>query len=324
MYPHVPPGYTMRAATEDDIPAILALLRDFDTAVMGEAEPLTRDNILDDWSDLDPSTDTWLVLTPDGLLAGYAKLTDSGAGRFFADGCVHPTQQGRGTGSTLVEVMEERATALISTQPAETRLVLVNHIIADSAPARPLLEARGYERARVYFRMHITLEELPPAPVWPAQISVRVSDGSQADVQRAYEAIEEGFKDHWAHIPRSFEEWQKHMFNEPVDPSLWFLAQKGDQVVGAALCKLREDGSGRVNELTVLRPWRKQGLGLALLHHAFTIFYERGVRKVGLGVDGQSLTGAQRLYERAGMHIASRLARYEKEVRPGKDLLNES
>lgn len=323
MYPNFPPGYTMRAATEDDIPAILALLRDFDTAVMGEAAPLTRDTILGDWSDLAPSTDTWLVLTPDGLLAGYAKLTDSGAGRYFADGYVHPTRQGRGIGSTLVEAMEERAAALISTQPTETRLVLVNHISADSAPARTLLEARGYELARVYFRMHITLEEHPPAPVWPAQISVRVSDGSPTDVQRAYETIEEGFKDHWAHIPRSFENWQKQMLNEPVDPSLWFLAQEGDQVAGAALCKRGEDGSGWVNELVVLRPWRKQGLGLALMHHAFTILYERGVRKVRLGVDGQSLTGAQRLYERAGMHITSRLARYEKELRPGKDLLNE-
>jgi mycothiol synthase len=324
MYSHVPPGYTMRAATEDDIPAILTLFRDFDTAVIGEAEPLTRDAILGDWSNLDPSRDTWLVLAPDGLLAGYAKLTDYGAGRFFADGYVHPTQQGRGIGSTLVEATEERAATLISTQPAEIRLVLVNHVSADSTPACALLEARGYTFARVYFRMHITQQRQPPAPAWPANISVRGCDGSQADILRAYETVEEGFIDHWEHIPRSFEQWQQHMFSESVDPSLWFLAQEGDHVAGAALCKLREDGSGRVNELVVLRPWRKQGLGLALLHHAFAVFYERGVRKVGLGVDGQSLTGAQRLYERAGMHIASRLARYEKELRPGKDPLNES
>lgn len=324
MSPHFPPGYTMRAATEDDIPAILALIRDFDIASLGEADPLTRDSILRDWSDLDPSTDTWLVLTPDGLLAGYARLVDYGAGRFVAEVYVHPTQQGRSIGSTLVEVTEERATALISTQSAETRLVLVRHVMANSAPACTLLEAHGYALARVYFRMQITMEEYPPAPVWPAQISVRVCDGSQADVQRAYETVEEGFKDHWEHIPRSFEEWQKHMLNEPVDPSLWFLAEVRDHVAGAALCKRREDGSGRVDEFVVLRPWRKQGLGLALLHHAFTVFYERGVRTVGLGVDGQSLTGAQRLYERAGMRITSRLARYEKEVRPGKDLLNES
>jgi GNAT superfamily N-acetyltransferase len=313
----------MRAATEDDIPAILALLRDFDIAVMGEAEPLTRDAILADWSSLDPSLDTWLVLTSDGLLAGYARLTDYGAGRFFADGYVHPTQQGQAIGSTLVAATEERAAVLISTQPAEIRLVLVNHVSADSASACALLEARGYTFARVYFRMRITLEEFPLAPVWPAQISVRCCDGSQADVQRAYETVEEGFKDHWEHIPRSFEQWQQHMFSKPIDPSLWFLVQEGDQVAGAALCQRREDGSGRVNELVVLRPWRKQGLGLALLQHAFMVFYERGVRKVGLGVDGQSLTGAQRLYERAGMHIASRLARYEREVRPGKDPLNE-
>ena len=91
--------------------------------------------------------------------------------------------------------------------------------------------------------------------------------------------------------------------------------------VGAALCRARDDGSGWVNNLAVLRPWRKQGVGLALLRHAFAAFYQRGIRKIGLGVDAQSLTGAQRLYERAGMHVAVRIARYEKEVRAGKDLL---
>jgi ribosomal protein S18 acetylase RimI-like enzyme len=70
----------------------------------------------------------------------------------------------------------------------------------------------------------------------------------------------------------------------------------------------------------VRRPWRRQGLGLALLHHAFNEFYKRGKRKVGLGVDASSLTGATRLYERAGMHIHSQFDLYEKELRPGKEL----
>jgi ribosomal protein S18 acetylase RimI-like enzyme len=72
--------------------------------------------------------------------------------------------------------------------------------------------------------------------------------------------------------------------------------------------------------LGVRRPWRKRGLGLALLHHAFGEFYRRGKRKAGLGVDAKNLTGAMRLYEKAGMHIHKQIDLFEKELRPGKEI----
>ena len=323
MYPHLYSGYTVRSPTEEDIPAIVALLRDYDLAEMGEADATTAAEILSDWTDLDPAQDAWVVWSPDGLPAGYATIADDGAGRLLVDGYVHPAHTGRGIGITLIQEMERRAAALVAAQPEGTRLVLVSTIAADSAAARHLFETQGYTLARVYLRMQIALEEQPPAPAWPEGISVRAWDGSLEDARRVHAAIEEGFRDHWAHVPRSFEDWQKHMFYKPVDPSLWLLAQAGDQIVGAALCRTREEGFGWVGYLTVLRPWRKRGLGLALLQHVFTLFAQRGIRRVGLGVDGQSLTGAQRLYERAGMRVYTRLGRCEKELRPGRDLLDE-
>lgn len=324
MYPHLQPGYAVRHPTEEDIPAIVALLRDYDLAEMGEAEATTADEILSDWADLDPIQDVRVVWSPDGLLAGYATLADEGAGCLLADGYVHPAHTGRGIGITLIQEMERRASALVAAQPEGARLVLVGMIVADNAAARHLFEIQGYTLTRVYLRMQIVLEEQPPVPIWPEGISVRTCDGSLEYIQFVHATFEEGFRDHWAHIPRSFEDWQKHMFYELVDPSLWFLAQQGEQIVGTALCRIREDGSGWVKYLTVLRPWRKHGLGLALLQHTFTIFSQRGIRRIGLGVDSQSLTGAQRLYERAGMHVFTRIGRYEKELRPGRDFLNEA
>ena len=84
---------------------------------------------------------------------------------------------------------------------------------------------------------------------------------------------------------------------------------------------MRDDGSGLAIQLAVLRPWRKRGMGLALLRHTFAAFYQRGICQVGRGVDAQSLTGAQRLYERPGRHSAARFAGYEKGLRAGKDLV---
>ena len=43
------------------------------------------------------------------------------------------------------------------------------------------------------------------------------------------------------------------------------------------------------------------GLGEGLLRTAFATLHARGLRRVGLGVDAENVTGALRLYERAGM-----------------------
>jgi GNAT superfamily N-acetyltransferase len=69
-----------------------------------------------------------------------------------------------------------------------------------------------------------------------------------------------------------------------------------------------------VHVLFTLRPWRKQGVGTALLRDAFRRLWERGERSIGLGVDAASETGAFRLYERAGMTPALGWVAYEKEL----------
>jgi mycothiol synthase len=66
------------------------------------------------------------------------------------------------------------------------------------------------------------------------------------------------------------------------------------------------------------------GLGMALLRHSFGEFYHRSARKVALEVDSQNLTGATRLYERAGMHATRQYDIYEKELRTGEELSTQS
>ena len=85
-------------------------------------------------------------------------------------------------------------------------------------------------------------------------------------------------------------------------------------------CVLYQMDDGWVDTLGVRRPWRRKGLGMALLQHSFGEFYRRGKYKVGLDVDSQNLTGATRLYERAGMHVARTYISYEKELRAGIEL----
>jgi ribosomal protein S18 acetylase RimI-like enzyme len=79
-------------------------------------------------------------------------------------------------------------------------------------------------------------------------------------------------------------------------------------------------GIGWIGTLGVRRPWRKRGLGEALLHYSFDEFYKRGMKTISLGVDAQNPTGATRLYEKVGMRAASEFVTYEKELRPGRNV----
>ncbi|MCK5246611.1 GNAT family N-acetyltransferase, partial [Candidatus Bipolaricaulota bacterium] len=97
----------------------------------------------------------------------------------------------------------------------------------------------------------------------------------------------------------------------------------GDEIVGFASCdpEFSEDPDmGFVAVLGVRRAWRRKGIALALLHHSFREFQQRGRKRVSLGVDATSLTGAHKLYEAAGMEPTRQINVFEKELRSGIDL----
>ena len=84
------------------------------------------------------------------------------------------------------------------------------------------------------------------------------------------------------------------------DRELHKVAWSGDRLMGVSL-NMDEAGEAWVQTLGVLREMRGKGLGRALLIESFREFHRRGHRQVLLGVDSESLTGATRLYESAGM-----------------------
>ena len=141
----------------------------------------------------------------------------------------------------------------------------------------------------------------------------RISVAHPDDGREFFAALDEAFSDHWEHHGRPFEEWWERRSATPnYDPTLWFLVRDGDEIAAVARSEANRNGGGYVGHLGVRRPWRKRGLGLAMLHRVFGECYARGITRIGLGVDAESLTGATRLYERAGMKVKEHFVRYEK------------
>ena len=193
---------------------------------------------------------------------------------------------------------------------------------AGNQEAIDLLTDHGYAHERSFQRMVIDFGGPPLEPAWPDGIQVRVYQKGPDD-RATWLAVEEAFDDHWGNVRSSFEDWSRIFERGSFDPSLWFLAMAGDEIAGALLCSMRDDMAW-VGSLSVRRPWRRNGLAVSLLHHSFGEFYRRGQRKAGLSVDSDSLTGAPRVYERAGMHADLHTVVYAKVLRDGAELSTET
>jgi len=330
---------TARAATVNDVDAVVDLLN---TVALKETGMMftNREDQLLEWGlpQFNLETDTRLLLANnDDLagnqqLAGFAQLWDGEPHvRYYLFGRVHPDYQSRGLGAYLIEWAETRAGQSLDKAPPEARISIHTSTVHQNKAAHDLFQAQGYTPARCLYRMIIEMEPdaPPPEPIWTDGICVRPYRRGPDD-RAMHATLHEAFRDHWGVVEgETFEEWLHWIeADEKFDPSVCFLAvTDDDDLVGALMARSEWEGDASVawiDELGVLRPWRRKGIALALLRQCFAKFHRRGRYKVGLGVDGESLTGALRLYEKAGMHVFQQRDAYEKVLRPGVDLSTRS
>ncbi|QIN81358.1 GNAT family N-acetyltransferase [Rubrobacter tropicus] len=312
----LPAGFSRRPPTPEDAGAVAGLMAAC-VRVDGGAQGTSVEHVLDDWREVDLAEEAVLVSAPDGTVAGYADVVNRAFVSLSVYGYVHPEHRGRGIGAWLVGWGEDWIRDRTHLAPAGVRIVVKHYVISTSEDTRRLLESKGYEAVRGTYVMEVDLEGPPPSPAWPEGLGPRAFVPGRDD-REVFEAVEDAFRDVWGRPGGTFERFAGRMAGEDFDPSMWFLATDGNEIAGSVLCKTVA-GEGWVEVVGVRRPWRGRGLGLALLRHAFAEYHRRGIRKVGLSVDAQSVTGAPRLYGRAGMRTTSSYVVYQKELRPGED-----
>jgi mycothiol synthase len=287
-----------------DVGAAAALMNAYDAEFGGDGG-WTGADMADEWRRASAAVapDVWLV-ERDGELAGCATLRPTGHGALHAFGCTHPVHTGHGVGTLLAELAERRAIERAGD------VVVRNSVLLSDAGACRLLESRGYAPGPHNVRMRADLEAPPPPPAPPAGV-VLASFRPGRDDGAVDACVVEAFDGGWTHQA----EFRRAKMQDPrFDPALWVVAREGADVCGAALCMPRTFGMGFVDSLAVRAPWRRRGVGAALLGEAFARLWRAGERSVGLSVDADN-PAAVRLYERAGMRIAWRAVPYERELR---------
>lgn len=304
----LPEGFTVRALTPGDAAEVAELINEVTLAEAGipwTTTEETRDELTSP-RDGAPPQDVLLV-DHEGTIVGALQFEDWGRREYSLQTFVRPAWWGRGLSALLLRHGEQQVAGI-----PDGREPLAVHAFrfAGNEAAERLFRALEYAYERTFWMMRILLEtaEKPDGRI-PEAIRIRPVE-RETDERAVYDAISEAFMDHWGSRTETFERFRHNRIDGEgarFDPTLWFVALDGDEVIGAACCSAttpRADDTAEVTLLGVRQPWRRRGVALALLRTAFGEIRRRGIARCELGVDAENPTGATRLYERAGMHVA--------------------
>ena len=324
--------YSLRPATMADLESYLALYTAETLEIYGESS-ITLEDVQGEWTKpgFDVETGTMAAFLPTGEMIALITIHDYHAVpvRPVVLGYVHPDYRGQGIGTRITEWAIERCRQVFDRVPPDARVVMQDYGVVRSAD--PLLLEMGFETKRQSLQMEIHLNGTIPRPVFPQGFTIQsMADGISLE-QLVITSVQ-SFRDHRGYIDRPLEDsiahWQHDIdaLKDVFDPALFLLLLDGDTPAGELMAwPVSEESREKawVSSLGILPEYRRRGLASQMLYQIFHTLQERGIFRVALGVDGSSLTGATKLYEKVGMHIAQRFNAYELELRPGIEMTNQ-
>jgi ribosomal protein S18 acetylase RimI-like enzyme len=283
----------IRPTTPADADELLALVHACDLAAVGFPDY--------DMSEVEHALKapfTVVAEGPGGTILGWTFI-DPGAGqRDWLDLYVHPA-----TGEAARRPLLEAGLRCAKGRGKELR---AGAVLTEAAWIAALEEA-GFTFLKQHARMTIDL----PAATAPVE-GVSVRPVSQEELRDFYRVIDTAFRDAPDYNQRTFDQWvQRWITDQTVHWDEWLVAHVDSSLAG--VLQSRAGDEGWVQNLAVLREFRRRGVGRALLGEAFRIYAEKGHATAGLGVDLENPTQAIKLYTAIGMTPAYRANIYSLE-----------
>lgn len=332
-FPSIPPAlnnYTWRPAEINDAPALHQLFLDIE-AVDQRGYTSTLDERKRDFQDPECHTpsDSILAIAPSGEVAAsgwiFSPPPTEREHLIFLWGEVHPSHRQRGLGHYLLSWMEWRGAQILAARPVDMPHAFRCSCMDNLSDRIELLETNGYQQVRSYYRMRRDLSA--PIPDWSIPPEVRFTLWQLERNREVLDVFNATFQDHWGFIPADEKIWNLFLTGHPdFRPDLSWLAlavnsQGEEQVIGFSLNQVHEADNaaegilqGWIQDLGVLRSWRKRGIASGLLCASMQSFKDAGLDYAALAVDTENLTGALHLYERLGFIKFRRSLAYGKTI----------
>ncbi|GAB2697021.1 GNAT family N-acetyltransferase [Thalassiella azotivora] len=319
----VPPGWVVSRPGEADVPDLVDLLRRHELAARGGSGASTDVVHADVVGDGAEMREHVLVRDPDGRARAWGAVQDRAAGRVMADVTVDPDLDDAvadALGGALYEWAEQVAVRIGRERGLDTTQLDCGAFASDPRQQR-WLEDAGLVQVRSWWQMKRPVDpsEAEPGAFPPLADGVvirRVARGADGmpqedDLRAVHDVLEGAFADHFNSKPETFDEFLTRLRADAGHRwDHWWLAEvtdeRGDlEPAGALVATVSrgEDGepdSSYVSYIGVLQNARGRGVAKALLHTVIADAARRGRKAVGLEVDADSPTGADRLYTGLG------------------------
>jgi len=296
---------------ESDLPKMLAVINAAKIADQEERAE-TLEDITNNYKHLtncDPYQDV-LIAEVNGEVIAYSRVTwweeaKTSARCYLSFGFVHPDWRRRGLGRAMLHENERRLAEIAGSHPAEIERQFESHAINTQTDYLHLLEQEGYQPVRRFMSMvRPNLEDIPNLPL-PEGLEVRPARPEH--YRQIWNAFQEAFLDHWGFSEQQEEDYQGWVESSEFQPDLWQVAWEGSEVAGMILNFINPNENkeyqrlrGYTEGIGVRRPWRRRGLARALLARSLKMHRDLGLTEAALGVDTESLSGANTLYASMG------------------------
>jgi len=253
---------------------------------------------------------------PAGIVNAYVDKFRKEKKGFISWLGVLPEYRRRGVGKALaqkaIESLKERGMEIAETALDSTREVCIR-----------LFEDLGFRLIRSSSFMKMSLDKIPFNIGENREVDMRKLDvTSEEDIILLNNLENECFKEHFNYRPSQIEEtrhwllenpwlqWQAYFFAELEGKSVGYISIGIDEKYN----REKETLSGWINDIGVLKPFRRRGIGTALMLKGLKELKNEGLENALLYVDDENPTKAIKLYEKVGFKIVKKTQIYQKKL----------
>ena len=154
-----------RSPRMEDLIGIVELIQACDVDEYGLTDSTMKD-LASYWNQpgFNLATDAKVIVTNKGQTVGFSCVWHKDYEHIYTFVCVHPEYRGRGIGTLLLRLVEERARQLVRNARDGSRVTLCGTVIRQNEQAKRLFEREGYIAIDKIWSIEVGTNDLREAP----------------------------------------------------------------------------------------------------------------------------------------------------------------